>query len=356
MRSKIFFTLIISFLVSGKIFSQKLEVKSFLQFDLQTETNIRAIEVLNDSVVWFAGSGGVYSFTNDNGATFTIDSLKADTLIHEFRSIAVLNEYTILLMNAGSPAYIFKSDDIGVSWKVVYENDDAEIFFDALKFADEKNGIAIGDPIRDCFQIIITHDGGETWQQVLCKPIPHSLSGEAAFASSNSSIDIIGKSIWFATGGLHSRVFASQDLGEHWKVIDAPIIAGKELTGIFSLDFFDRYNGIIGGGDYNDKASKISTVAITSDEGKIWKPIAEEDAPPFVSCIQYQPNSAGYNIIAACLPGIYLSDNKGLLWTKLPDENGNEIKSIFYTFRFSPSGKVAWFAGAKGKIARLELK
>jgi photosystem II stability/assembly factor-like uncharacterized protein len=336
--------------------AQSLSVNSFRQFDLSVNTSIRAMEVLNDSVVWFAGSHGIYGFTGNAGKTWTIDSIKTDSLTPEFRSIAVLNDHTELVLNTGSPAYIRKSDDMGVTWRVVYKNDEDDIFFDVLKFSDEMNGIAVSDPVGKCFQIIVTHDGGETWQPVLCSAITPALNGEVCFASSNTSLDVSGKLAWLGTGGLHSRVLASQDGGNHWKTIEAPIEEGKELTGIFSIDFYDGYTGIIAGGDYNDKSSKILTVAITRDAGETWKKIDEDDSPPFVSCVQYQPNSNGGVIMACCLPGIYFTEDGGLHWRKLKNEKGKEFTESFFTFRFSPSGKAAWFAGADGKVARLELK
>src|SRR6185503_17756335 len=84
--------------------AQSLPVKSFKQFDLEVATSIRALEVLNDSAVWFAGSNGIYGFTDDAGMTWTIDTLTIDSFIPEFRSIAILNDHTELLMNIGSPA------------------------------------------------------------------------------------------------------------------------------------------------------------------------------------------------------------------------------------------------------------
>jgi hypothetical protein len=60
--------------------------------------------------------------------------------------------------------------------------------------------------------------------------------------------------------------------------------------------------------------------------------------------------------MACCLPGIYFSEDGGLHWMKLKNEDGKEFSGSFFTFRFSPSGKVAWLAGAYGKIARFELK
>ncbi len=359
MLRRISLLILVASLSTGECgFCQSPVVNSFRSFTLEARTNIRAIKVLNDSVVWFAGSGGMFGFTDNAGATWMLDTLQIedDTMIPEFRSIALTNDHTVFLMNAGSPAFIWRSDDFGVTWKIVYDNSYDDIFFDALKFSDAKNGIAVGDPIRACFQIITTADSGKTWNSIVCNNIAEALGGEACFASSNSSVTLNGKSVWFGTGGLHSRVFASADGGEHWKAFLTPILEGSELTGIFSLDFYDRYTGIAAGGNYDEKSSTALTVAITGDEGKTWKSVDEENAPPFVSCVKYQPNAAGKIIFAACLPGIYFSDDGGLRWRKLLNSSGKAIMDSFYTFEFSSSGKVAWFAGADGKLARLQLK
>ena len=132
------------------------------QFKLPVSVSIRAIQCINDYTLWFSGSKGVFGYTQDGGKTFIVDSLRTDTNIFDFRSLAVLNDTTILLINAGSPARIFKSTDKGKTWRTVYSNNSDDIFFDGLRFANEKFGYALADPIGGCFQILKTTDGGET--------------------------------------------------------------------------------------------------------------------------------------------------------------------------------------------------
>jgi photosystem II stability/assembly factor-like uncharacterized protein len=74
---------------------------------------------------------------------------------------------------------MFRTGDGGASWSEVYRNDAPEIFFDALRFADQSRGYALGDPIAGRFVLIETTDSGATWHEL---PGPEAKAGEDAFA------------------------------------------------------------------------------------------------------------------------------------------------------------------------------
>ena len=112
-----------------------------------------------------------------------------------------------------------------------------------MKFFNHYNGIAMGDPTEDCLSIIITNDGGYTWNKIPCEKLPKVADGEAAFAASNTNIKVLGKTVWIATGGTKARVFKSKDFGETWAVFETPIIQGEGPQGIYSIDFADGWNG-----------------------------------------------------------------------------------------------------------------
>ncbi|HED08696.1 MAG TPA: oxidoreductase [Ignavibacteria bacterium] len=321
---------------------KELTIKKIIIYPVNS--SVRALEVVNDSTVWFAGSRGVFGFTENNGITWNIDSIKTGNIVPHFRSIAVTNK-AVFLLSIASPVLLYKSVDKGKNWKIVYRENDSSAFYDAMAFWNDKEGIAMGDPIENSLSIIITRNGGNSWQKISNSKLPQTYKGEAAFAASNSNIALHGNNVWIVTGGKKARVFHSADKGNSWEVFDTPIIKGGQMTGIYSVDFYDDKTGIIFGGDWNKKEQNTKNKAVTTDGGKTWKLIADGKTPGYRSCVRYVPDNEDKQIIAVGTPGISLSMDGGKNWQNISNEG-------FYTIRFGSSYKSAWLAGNKkiGKI------
>ena len=348
---KIYLIVTIVLLSAINSFSQKKKILDYKHFTTLSHITIRALEARSDSSAWFGANHGVWGFTEDAGKHWHIDSLKVDSVFPEFRSIAVLNDSTVLLLSIASPAYLFKTTNKGKTWKLVYKNTDKNIFFDSMKFRDEKNGIAIGDPIDGCFQLITTNDAGETWKQINCSNIPKAMEEESLFASSNTCIDIYKNNVWFATGGKHARVFHSTDYGNHFESYETPITQGEKMTGIFSIAFADDTTGIITGGNYEKADSSIISIAVTQDGGKSWNRINNSQTL-FGSCVQFQFFShvcciTGHN-------GTFIANLESGRFRKWNDDES--IPLNFHTLRFCPEKKGIWYAGDKGRVTFLPLK
>src|SRR5690554_1401977 len=189
--------------------------------------HIRALLPVTDSSVWFAANEGRVGHISNKTprlATIIYESYKL-----EFRAISGI-EQAVFVLSAGNPAVMYR---IGVDGETatfiedVYEERGEGVFYNAMKFWNSMEGIAVGDPIENCFSVLITRDGGDTWKKVSCDNLPEALEGEINFAASNSNIAIYNNHTWFATGGLASRVFYSPDKGETWKVLDTPMLSGN---------------------------------------------------------------------------------------------------------------------------------
>lgn len=309
-------------------------------------SSIRALEVVDDATVWFAGSEGMYGYTQDGGQSWHTDSIRWDTLKPHFRSIAVTEE-AVYLLSIASPALLFRSADRGQNWQLVYREDDPAAFYDAMTFWDSQNGIAMGDPTDGCLSVIRTRDGGRTWQKISCADLPAAVEGEAAFAASNSNIAVYGDHAWIVTGGARARAFHSPDRGNTWEVFDTPIKEGGQMTGIYTVDFYDEKNGVIFGGDWNDKPNNYRNKAVTKDGGRTWQLVADGRNPGYRSCVRYAPGGEGQILMATGIPGLAYSLDGGKSWKDLSTES-------FYTLRFGSDWRQLWLAG-NGKVARLLL-
>jgi len=306
--------------------------------------SIRALEVVDEKTVWWAGSNGLVGRTQNGGETWATDTLihKGKTL--NFRAISVTSS-AVFVLSIESPALLFKSAGQGQNWELVYREDHPSAFYDAMQFWDDQNGIAMGDPTDGCISIIITKDGGETWKKLPCGKLPPAAAGEAAFAASNSNIALYGNHAWIVTGGAKARVLHSPDKGESWTVTQSPIKEGGQMTGIYSVAFWDANHGVIFGGDWNEKANNNQNKAITSDGGKSWRLVSDGAGPGYRSSVKYFPVGKGKVMLAAGIPGISVSPDGGKSWNNVSEES-------WYAAGFAPGTNTCWLAGNKkiGKI------
>jgi photosystem II stability/assembly factor-like uncharacterized protein len=284
--------------------------------------SVRALEY-RDSVYHYAGSKGAYGSFKTLSKTAEKGVIQTDSLALEFRSIAVTSGFTYLL-NAGAPAYIYKIDHETEAVLKVYEEHSENVFYDSLKFWNDDEGIAMGDPTaqgdQQCISILKTYDGGDTWVKIACDRLPAFIDGEAGFAASNSNISIHGDQVWIATGGKAARVLYSKDRGEHWVAQETPIIAGGEMTGIFAMDFYNEKIGVIIGGNWAEKDNNNLNKAITTYGGATWNLMEQGSGPGYCSDIMFVPNTNGAELIAVGTPGIWWSGDQGTTWKKLSDE------------------------------------
>lgn len=308
------------------------------------DASIRAIDVVNKKTMWFGGSNNMYGYTEDGGMTWHIDSVEFQGRNLEFRGIEVTNN-AVYLSAVGSPGVVFMSEDKGQNWELVYEEGHENTFYNSLGFWDVQEGLAVGDPTDGCLSVILTADAGRNWKKVSCDKLPSTQIGEAGFAASNTNLAMYDNHVWLVSGGTAARVFHSADKGATWEVFDSPIIAGDQMTGIFSVDFYNDKEGIIVGGDWNKQSQQAQSMALTKDGGETWQLVETEMAPAFRSCVQYIPHTEGQELFAVGSLGIVYSQDGGNTWETISEEG-------FYTIRLANDSKTAWLAG-KNRIAKM---
>lgn len=313
---------------------------------LTDDVSIRALLVDGDKA-WYAGSKGKFGWVPQNGGKNFNGVVAKDTLLPEFRAIAQTST-DIFIINVASPALLHKISKDGKRNKEVYTESGEKVFYDCMRFYNDNEGIVMGDPTDGCLSVLITNNGGETWIKQQCGAMPKTVDGEAAFAASNTNLVVKGDKTWIASGGKKSRVFYSADKGKTWEIFDTPIAQGTEMSGIFSLDFYDENIGFAVGGDYEKPTKNSGNKILTTNGGKTWKLVGENAGFGYASCVQFVPGSNGDELVTAGPSGIYYSYDRGNTWKQIVNSKA------FHTIQFA-NAKTIIAAGQK-KIIRIRLK
>ena len=353
MKSILLFLSLLVLLISCKTGSYnnlKLNSGEFQSVEIDTlfqdKISIRAIEI-DKNKIWYAADSGRYGFYNLETNQKNENTIAKDSLKLEFRSIAQTSNH-VYILNVANPALLYQISKEDFTAKLVYEERHEKVFFDSMQFWDNTEGIAMGDPIDECLNMIVTRNGGSSWNKIPCDKLPKVIKGEAAFAASNTNIIIRGNNTWIVSGGKSSRVFYSSDRGNTWNVYNTPIVQGRAMTGIFTADFYDAEIGFVAGGDYENRNQNFGNKAITINGGKTWKLIAENHGFGYASCVQYVPNSKGKSIVSIGFSGVYYSYNAGKTWKQLSSD------TTLNTIRFI--NETTAVAAGQNKMIRITFK
>ena len=318
----------------------RIEIKEFTI----DSTSIRSLIAVDGQNLVFAGSNGVIGNYNLEKGLSKFKIKYQDSITPHFRSLAT-NGNSYFALSIANPALLYKIED--ENYEIVYQETHERVFYDSMKFFNNgKDGIAVGDPTETCPSVIITNDGGNSWKKVLCENLPKLEGDEAFFAASNTNIKIIDDTVWIVSGGKKARILKSEDRGKTWTTHDTPIVQGDGPQGIYSVDFYDKNNGFIIGGNYSKPNDNCKNKAITKDGGKTWEIVADNINPNYKSCIQYVPNGKTKEIFAVGKTGISYSTDGGNTWID------NDTKD-FYAIQFVNSN-TAWLTGNK-KIGLLKI-
>ena len=312
------------------------EIKTVLQDSL---LDVRALEIYEKQVFIATSNGKTMNMDIDSNKFKTL--YEKDT-VHKpnFRALACTKN-SVFTVSIANPGLIYKNGSL------VYKEDGEKVFYDAIKFWNNEEGITIGDQTDGCMSILITRDGGDTWQKQLCSIAPRVIEGEGAFAASDTNIAIVGDNTWVATGGKSSRVLYSPDKGKSWKVYETPIIQGVASSGVYSVDFYNKDIGFAIGGDYSAPEVNTKNKIRTIDGGETWQLVGVGQNPGYRSCVQFVPNSKGKCLVAVGFKGIDYSNDFGETWRHLSDEG-------FYTIRFL--NRDTAYAAGNGSVAMLKFK
>ena len=326
--------------------------------------SLRGLHVLNAKNVWASGTNGTVVRTTDGGANWTVHKVEGAEEL-DFRDIHAFNRNTAVIISAGAPARVYRTTDAGKTWTKTFEHPSEKAFFDAMSFRDDKKGIAMSDPIDGYVLLIVTRDGGKTWDEIhtICRP--RALPGEGGFAASGTNMRIVDvdekkKRTLIALGSAkegeqfdESRIVWTDDWPMpksssftpkvDWRIAKAPL-KRNQSSGIFSMCFIDPKRGVVVGGNYLEPDDKTSTGAYSIDGGKTWT--AAETGPTGYRSGVAVVSSAKRNghLVAVGTNGTDLSTDGGKTWKRISEQG-------FHAVQFTPGGQ-GWATGGDGKIAK----
>lgn len=306
-------------------------------------TSIRALSVLDNQSAWAAGSNGWVAKTDDRGTTWVWVQIPGASSL-DFRTLYAFDSKNAVVASAGTPLQVFRTDDGGGNWKLVYEDHRAEIFMDGTDFWDNGKGLIYGDPIQGNLQLLFTEDYGRSWVDISDQADQSFSPGEAGFAASGTGIRTHeGGKVWIGTGGSQARILYSGDYGFTWDAVETPILQGKSSQGIFSIAVSEKGEIWAVGGDY--VADTISEkVGFMGDfQEKSWR-VMDQGPFGYKSCVELLDSST---LLACGTTGVDVSKDGGLHWKKYTSEG-------FHVVRKARKGNWVLLAGPNGEIAEFK--
>ncbi|HEX2248782.1 MAG TPA: hypothetical protein VHH32_00455, partial [Gemmatimonadales bacterium] len=245
----------------------------------------------------------------------------------------------------GSASRIYKTTDGGGHWKLQFQNQNPDAFYDCFDFWTPQRGITFSDAAGGRFPAVRTQDG-QTWEEI-GEMMPQPLTAEAAFAASGTCVTTYGeKQAWIATGGAAlARVLATTDGGDSWRATATPLVAGQGAGG-FTIAFRDSLNGIVAGGTLDTADTRPrNRLAVTGDAGKSWQLVSPPPFPGAVFGLSYVPGFGDHTVIATGPGGAAWSSDEGRTWNEMDD-----VKN-YWAVAFA--GSNGWLVGTEGRILRV---
>lgn len=322
--------------------SEKEHHFDFTEVNTPGKSSLRAICAVNEDVVWTSGSQGKVYVSLDGGRNWD-QRFVPECEDTEFRSLHAWDAERALVFDISPKGRAFLTTDGGETWELVYNSPMEGVFFNSLKFANGKQGLAISDPIDEKVYVIKTEDGGVNWNRLA--KLPLAVKGELNFAASNTCIAYLPSGqIYIVTGGTKARILTSYDHGESWNYAETPVMTG-ESAGLFSVDFTNASSGVAVGGDYNDPDREGIRAIYTEDGGRHWKR-ADKMPAAYRSCVVSLSENL---LIANGKTGCDYSTDRGRNWTF--------IDTVSYYAASAVEGKnILFLAGADGRVAKVTVK
>jgi PKD repeat protein len=304
---------------------------------------INHISIVNTNTVWataYDGSGAAaniqqFTKTSDGGVTWTPGTINIQntnlgiSMIHaESATKAWLAAYP---NGAGQIGGIWITTNGGATWTrqntATFNN--AASFTNAVYFWDELEGVCMGDPINNEFEIYRTTNGGTTWTLVSGANIPNPQVNEFGYTR---QMEVVGNSVWFGTS--KGRIFYSSNKGQTWSVFTSPITdfgGANVASSSANMSFSSTTNGML--------VNQAGAIWTTTNSGSSWIPVTPM-GPVFTGglCYVEGSNVAFTTGAATGASGSSYSTDGGVTWYLIDNQ-----QHLYVDFINPSIGWSGWF-------------
>jgi photosystem II stability/assembly factor-like uncharacterized protein len=164
------------------------------------------VKAVSGLICWAGGANATVRRTTDGGSTWVNGNPNPGVITGQVNYIDAIDaDNAWLTSTSGGSTFIYRTTSGGNSWQQVFLSSQTVIF--GIKMHDATSGFAFGDPISNVWQLLVTTNGGLTWQ----------LSPNAPTAASNietclpRSFQVDMPNIWWGTS--ITTVYRSTDGG-----------------------------------------------------------------------------------------------------------------------------------------------
>ncbi|HYV93477.1 MAG TPA: T9SS type A sorting domain-containing protein [Chitinophagales bacterium] len=275
------------------------------------------IDAVDTNIVWAVAQDQEFTKTTNGGFSWEAGTINnaAGFGPSSIYALSADTAWVAMYKLSSAGGRILKTTDGGANW--VYQStahfSGAGAFADFVFFWDSENGVCVGDPTAEYFEIYTTTNGGTNWIRTPSANIPLPLTGEYGLQDDYATYG--DSTIWFGTHW--GRVYKSVDRGVHWIVATTPFF-DNYVTSVGCIAFKDALHGSAGTG-YN---LGITDVIYTEDGGLTWSILGDTgDSLPIKLAMQYLPGTSGTYFfsgdIAVGSRGSAFSTDDGNSWTTI---------------------------------------
>lgn len=280
----------------------------------------RALLPLENKQFLSGSSHAVVRLHDKNGKVLLRKELAAN--FKEIRDLCPTPNGYIAMQSHDSSGLVLLDQNLQIDTVIYPLGKRTDLFLDGI-CAQENLVFLLGDPIDGYFSTFRSTDFGLHWEATPAKVM--AVTGQAAYAASGQTCQIVGSQIYFVSGSTKSALHYSPNFGASWQEFPLPF-PSCPTCGPYALTILDSLRIVVVGGDYTQPENSQNTCFYTQDGGKTWQTPKRSPAG-YRSCVIH----LGDLLIACGTNGIDTSTNDGKTWDQISKANALSLVTIGLT-------------------------